>query len=621
MANTFQYNPLTNGHSIRVFKFSSSASSASDDIHIELLETGLHDVELEFEALSYTWLDPREKAEIYIDDCVLTVTRNLSKFLQHLREENPNGTYWADQICINQQDIPERNKQVAIMADIYKSSRKTRVWLGETVEGIGEALGLLRSIDNLGYTRGTPLSVALPRLVEIIEEYLQRSTARQIGTPEVDEPNLVCTLLINIAKTNRVFLADQFTWFTRAWVIQEVALANECTVQISSHTYQWETLDLACLGLARVDKLTHGTLSLSAALKTRGAATIRHIQFCRSEWISEHARAQHDDFLQVLRRLAPITECSDPRDRIFAFLSLQPRASTALVLQPDYGLSTETVYAQATAAIVAASQNLDIFSYTRFPHLGPEAANCSTPSWAIDWRLPSTMSGLPVPPNASFCACGDLTYKEAAPDASSRVMMVRGKVVDTIDGVASHQNLPDTQGPFAQLEELSHAAVLRRVSHLSDITELQSQQELYDRAIKAVLCYDRSADGPEAAWQHNIKSLLQIYERFRDSYGKPEAQPTSNETDLLGRLAARLDHKSVRILYKTMQRGLVGLAPPLSKVGDAVCILHGSKTPVVLRSSGNLGRYHVLGQAYLEDWMYGDHIDWHEDEADIIQLE
>ena len=38
---------------------------------------------------------------------------------------------WADAICINQQDLLEKNSQVAMMRSIYQTSEQVIVWLGE----------------------------------------------------------------------------------------------------------------------------------------------------------------------------------------------------------------------------------------------------------------------------------------------------------------------------------------------------------------------------------------------------------------------------------------------------------------------------------------------------------
>jgi hypothetical protein len=56
---------------------------------------------------------------------------------------------------------------------------------------------------------------------------------------------------------------------------------------------------------------------------------------------------------------------------------------------------------------------------------------------------------------------------------------------------------------------------------------------------------------------------------------------------------------------------------------DLVCILHGSRTPVILRlvdSKDGHTRFTTLGQCYYENAMYGEAVSWDEEDAHIICL-
>jgi hypothetical protein len=54
----------------------------------------------------------------------------------------------VDAICINQEDIPERNHQITLMRDIYESARQTVVWLGEAADDSGLAFQLIEAWGN-----------------------------------------------------------------------------------------------------------------------------------------------------------------------------------------------------------------------------------------------------------------------------------------------------------------------------------------------------------------------------------------------------------------------------------------------------------------------------------------
>lgn len=64
---------------------------------------------------------------------------------------------------------------------------------------------------------------------------------------------------------------------------------------------------------------------------------------------------------------------------------------------------------------------------------------------------------------------------------------------------------------------------------------------------------------------------------------------------------------------------ILGLVSLETKPGDLVCVLHGSKTPVILRRKLD-STYQVVGQCYWEGVMYGEGVTWSEDMADEFVL-
>ncbi|GAB1314474.1 hypothetical protein MFIFM68171_04684 [Madurella fahalii] len=94
----------------------------------------------QYEALSYMWGDEAVRRPIIINDQLLEVTQNLFDALHFLRlrqrASNSSGgfpalRYWIDAICINQNDVHEKNKQIRIMPHIYFRARTVLVWLGK----------------------------------------------------------------------------------------------------------------------------------------------------------------------------------------------------------------------------------------------------------------------------------------------------------------------------------------------------------------------------------------------------------------------------------------------------------------------------------------------------------
>jgi hypothetical protein len=126
--------------------------SAAADQNIWKLEEADITQHPKFEALSYSWMtssgDSNKEWPIILDGkSVLYVTRNLWQALHRLRPKTGVRVLWADQICINQEDIPERNYQLEIMKDIFESARKTILWLGEDDEACKQVGIFLKEMD------------------------------------------------------------------------------------------------------------------------------------------------------------------------------------------------------------------------------------------------------------------------------------------------------------------------------------------------------------------------------------------------------------------------------------------------------------------------------------------
>jgi hypothetical protein len=67
--------------------------------------------------------------------------------------------------------------------------------------------------------------------------------------------------------------------------------------------------------------------------------------------------------------------------------------------------------------------------------------------------------------------------------------------------------------------------------------------------------------------------------------------------------------------------GNYGLVPEDAQHSDQIAILHGSKTPIVLRKvDGKDKFYQVVGQCYWEECMYGEVVDWEEAEGEDFVL-
>ena len=85
-----------------------------------------------YECVSYAWITNRRDIELELEDGrVIMITSSIETALPFLTNATRTGYLWIDQICIDQDNIPERNAQVAMMGDIYREAQRLLVWLSQ----------------------------------------------------------------------------------------------------------------------------------------------------------------------------------------------------------------------------------------------------------------------------------------------------------------------------------------------------------------------------------------------------------------------------------------------------------------------------------------------------------
>jgi len=75
------------------------------------------------------WGDESERKLILVDG-KFYVARNLYNAIHFLRRCKPDCLFWIDAICINQDDVHEKNRQICIMPHIYFRATTVMIWLG-----------------------------------------------------------------------------------------------------------------------------------------------------------------------------------------------------------------------------------------------------------------------------------------------------------------------------------------------------------------------------------------------------------------------------------------------------------------------------------------------------------
>jgi hypothetical protein len=112
----YQYEPLPQEDYIRILYIASSG--LKDSISFHLLPVSLVDAP-SYECLSYEWSNEVNLKPVSCGIGQILVRGNLIEALRYLRHPTETRPLWIDALCINQEDITERNKQVQMMGLIY----------------------------------------------------------------------------------------------------------------------------------------------------------------------------------------------------------------------------------------------------------------------------------------------------------------------------------------------------------------------------------------------------------------------------------------------------------------------------------------------------------------------
>ncbi|KAB8223712.1 heterokaryon incompatibility protein-domain-containing protein [Aspergillus novoparasiticus] len=261
-----------------------------------------------YEALSYVWNNDEDNVinsqRIELNNQTFYVTPNLHAALVRLRNHHLDRVLWVDAICINQDDIAEKSKQIPLMRKIYAQADRVIIWLGEVFEDGDTALEYIRSLAEDKAQKEKPLN---------------GRCSKSIGD--------ACIKLL------------RRKWFRRIWVLQEAGLARcisiMCgSVQITGHAF--------CDGLKELD-LSLPTIIYSVLHLIRGADF-------RSK---QHFDSQGSVSIGQLIDMYRFHEASNSHDKLYALLGLSADDLRTPVLEPNYSIPWYQVFKHITKYILS----------------------------------------------------------------------------------------------------------------------------------------------------------------------------------------------------------------------------------------------------------------------------
>ncbi|KAG7101112.1 Heterokaryon incompatibility protein 6 like [Verticillium longisporum] len=143
------YIPLNQPRQIRIIHL---APGSREDLLCGTIETVLLG-EASYEALSYEWGAPDRVCNFGLEHGSIPITTSRHQTLRDLRRKAGVRTIWADGICINQDDLVERTKQVTLMGETYKNASRVLTYIGPDADDSSSAIEFAANLVAFGVSR------------------------------------------------------------------------------------------------------------------------------------------------------------------------------------------------------------------------------------------------------------------------------------------------------------------------------------------------------------------------------------------------------------------------------------------------------------------------------------
>lgn len=527
----------------------------------------------QYEALSYAWGDPTLCEHIWIDNKRCPVTKSLNEALQYMQSRCKKMRIWVDAVCINQNDISEKNAQVQNMSAIFGRAFRTRAWIGVPTPGLENAL-------------------------EVVVKLAEHFTHEQV----IQYRDCILAVLLR-------------PWFSRLWVWQEIALAQQCVVvcgysncsiqSLFQFHRRWRGLGVA-LRLA-VDPGHDLPGHLSDALEN-----LRGMRLTFAEVQSR----QGSSFISLLRRSSTAL-CVEPRDHIFALRGIYERVSGGdrIPSEVDYNLDVSALFTHSTCEALLRPKGIEaliraLSSTGRHKAArGAGVRRHELPSWVPDWADDSRSVGYLGP--SSYAAGGDSEIKLSRDmfTASGRRLTLHGlsmcAVRDTCY-VAEQRSQTDW-------ESLEQWAFSDRSPALPDLGSRETLEAFARTLIADMLL---PLDGFDyKRWPADDDRLSRKPWRSIESLDNRLAAGAGNTSDGAALSADQYAFEYCRSVACygrrciTTTSGHFALGPGDSQPDDELIVFPGVTMPLLLRRRSNGTTYELIGPAYLHGFMDGEAIE------------
>jgi hypothetical protein len=591
----FRYKPLAGDGQIRLLELTMGPYR---NIEGKMVHTSLETAPT-YAAISYTWGDPKTCYGLTVDGTLLPITASVYDIIQRLTPLFGSTKLWIDSICINQKDGHEKSKQVRMMREIYSSASEVIACTGNITDDDADiAEHFLRRFHENGNHQE-------PRM---------RRAARQgsnlLGGRRSPQWAAMSKLL------------NQPYW-TRVWIIQEIANAKKLRVMCGDREISWD--DLAFMILSFLDQETDPFLDIPELFYTNGKLDVASFNQIGVIMISrEQVQSKAGSSIRDVLPLTTKFNATDPRDHFFAIQGIVEGTIDQHLL-PDYSEKTEEVFIRVACHFVAQDGPLWILAYAG---IGSNRNYTQLPSWVPDWSRKGHIASA-EPMSDEMAAWLTDNAQPSSLCANQSELRTQATFVDRVSRVTP---IPEVDNPGSLSEgNLSDPTLWAETSkqNWSELRAMitQTVQDPYvngeprcDALWRTLVGYeDNAARARElfAAFDENISMNTKIGERvaeelaavssFRD-IRKAVKAIVSILREFFALMVINIAHISPALgsrctgrCLAVTNRGYIALVSRGTKPLDEIFLIPRVRTPLVLRSSPTLAsnRYQLVGDCYV----------------------
>jgi hypothetical protein len=322
----------------------------------------------------------------------------------------------VNQICINQGDELEKAAQVSIMGEIYRASGCVNVWLGREFHNYGDTTELmLHGLWRLEQAREKD-ALSAESLEQLVNDPV--ATFRQIGDSRIKRAATEWLDTLGLDTVGSWFHMPslfQRTWFGRAWILQEVLMAEDLTIFCGRYIVPWDIFLLmssiieCCRSLLGTDELRtvlpstiwdrfFGMSLSGGGSLVRNGSEQHHVSPLRLAQLRTKYQREGKLSMVSALTLSRNQKATDARDKVFcvlAFSSIERKIDHVIhSIKPDYSLSPALLYVDVAKSLFA------VYGPCILSLSGIDSRSMTTdlPTWVPDLngQLTSRLRGIDV---------------------------------------------------------------------------------------------------------------------------------------------------------------------------------------------------------------------------------